>query len=220
MLLDLNRISISIKIYLMNNLQSDLIIDMNVLNKDDIDLLFSRQALKIKNIEISLCYTSSSSSVNQSNCFISSVNEYEKNYYFYHFVACHTNDDDVIKQKTRKWKLIFSILFDLQNLQNSINHMTMQLFTTSNINESKNSILVKIKCVQKTFDFTFFKVSRQCRRFKQHFISKNLLHKHIQHCSKDIKECKQTAMTEKWRKLWFIQIVNYWYFLLYTDNNH
>ena len=205
----------------MNNLQPDLIINMNVLNKDDIDLLLSRQALRIKDIEISLCYTPPSSSVNQSNCFISSVNKYEENYYFYHFVACHTNDGDVTKQKTRKWKLIFSILSDLQNLQNSVNHMTMQLFTTSNINESEDSILAKIKCFnQKTFDSTSFKVLRQCRRCKQHFISENLLHKHIQHCSKDIKKCKQTAMAEKWRKLWLIQIANYWYFLLYTDNNH
>ena len=58
-LLDSNKIPVRIKTYLVNNLQSDLIIDMNVLNKDDIDLLLTCQALKIKDIEISLCYTSS-----------------------------------------------------------------------------------------------------------------------------------------------------------------
>ena len=41
-LLDLNRIPVSIKVYLINELQFDLIINMNVLNKNNIDLLLSR----------------------------------------------------------------------------------------------------------------------------------------------------------------------------------
>ena len=103
-LLSFNRISVFIKVYLMNNLQLDLIINMNVLNKNDIDFLLSRQALRVENIEILLCYTSPSFSINKSNCFIFSVNEYKEyeNYYFYHFVADHTNNSDVTKQKTRK----------------------------------------------------------------------------------------------------------------------
>ena len=102
MLLNFNKISVFIKIYLINNLQFDLIINMNVLNKNNIDFLLNRQALKVKNIEISFCYTSSPLSINKNNCFISLINKYKKNYYFYYFIVDYTNNDNVTKQKTRK----------------------------------------------------------------------------------------------------------------------
>ena len=98
MFLKLDKILVFIKIYLINDFQLELIIDMNVLNKNDIDFLFSRQTLKIEDIEISLRYTSSS--INEINCFISAV-KHDYNHYFYHFVA-HTNNDDVIQLKIRK----------------------------------------------------------------------------------------------------------------------
>ena len=44
-------------------------------------------------------------------------------------------------------------------------------------------------------------ILRTCRRCKQHFTSGNLLHRHIQHCSKGTKGSKQAAMAGKWRKL-------------------
>ena len=99
MFLKFNKVFVFIKIYLINDFQFELIIDMNVLNRDDIDLLFSRQALKVENIEISLCYTSSP--INEISYFISAV-KHDYNHYFYHFIATHNNNDDVIESKTRK----------------------------------------------------------------------------------------------------------------------
>ena len=72
-LLNSNKISVQIKAYLMNNFQSDFIINMNVLNKNDINFLLIRQTLKIKDIEISLCYISSvshTSFITQQNVYI------------------------------------------------------------------------------------------------------------------------------------------------------
>ena len=72
-LLNLNKISVQIKTYLINNFQSSFIINMNVLNKNNINFLLIRQTLKIKNIEILLCYTSSTSFtsfITQSNVYI------------------------------------------------------------------------------------------------------------------------------------------------------
>ena len=61
-LLNFNKISIQMKVYLIDNLQSNFIINMNILNKNDINLLLTRQVLKIKDIEILLCYVSLTSS--------------------------------------------------------------------------------------------------------------------------------------------------------------
>ena len=199
-LLGPNKIPIPIKAYLVNNLQPGLIIGMDVLNRGDIDLLLSRQALRVGDIEIPLCYTPPSPSANQSNCFIPSANEYEENYYSYHFVAGHTNNGDVTKQKTRKWKPIPSILPGLQNLQNSANHMAMRPSITPEASESEGSILNQAKC-SNTKAFATPTIPRQCRRCKQHFTSGNLLHRHIQHCSTGTKGSRQAAMAGKWRKL-------------------
>ena len=89
-LLNFNRIFVQIKVYLVNNLQLELIIGMNVLNKGDIDLLFSRQSLRVGNIEISLCYTFSSMTGGFSY------------YISYYFIAGHTNSYNVTQSKQRK----------------------------------------------------------------------------------------------------------------------
>ena len=54
----------------MNNFQSNLIINMNVLNKNDINFLLIRQVLKIKDFEILLCYVSFISFITQSKIYI------------------------------------------------------------------------------------------------------------------------------------------------------
>ena len=64
-LLSFNKIFIQMKIYLIDNFQSNFIINMNVLNKNDMNFLLIRQALKIKNIEILLCYISFISFITQ-----------------------------------------------------------------------------------------------------------------------------------------------------------
>ena len=69
-LLNLNKIFIRMKAYLVDNFQSSFIININVLNKNDINLLLIRQALKIKDIEILLCYTSSTPFTTQSKVYI------------------------------------------------------------------------------------------------------------------------------------------------------
>ena len=90
-LLNLNRVSVQIKTYLMNNLSFNFIININVLNKKNINFLLTRQALKIKNIEISLCYVSSSSM---------KINNYDY-YIFYHFIT-YTNSHNIISSNIRK----------------------------------------------------------------------------------------------------------------------
>ena len=112
MLLSSNKIFIEIKTYFVNDFQLDFIIKTNVLNKKDIDFLFNRRMFRVKNIEISLIYISFSINDNATNYFIyeniymknneiiNEIDEYEN--YFYHFVIFHTNNNDVIKSKTRK----------------------------------------------------------------------------------------------------------------------
>ena len=144
-LLNFNRISMFIKVYLINKLQFKLIININVFNRGNIDLLLNHQALKVKDTEISLCYTPSPPAlVNRINSMFS-FNNYEEKYYFYHFNT-YTNNDNVITPKTRKQKFKSTLLHNLQTLQNSVNYITNQLFITSTTNESKNSILNLVKC--------------------------------------------------------------------------
>ena len=148
-LLGPNRIPISMKAYLVNNLQFGLIIGMDVLNRGDIDLLLSRQALRVGEIEISLCY-SSTMPVNEVPAEDLSINEMSavsyfispsgEGFYFYHFNAAHTNSDDVMRQKTRKWKLTSNLLSGLQMLQKSVNHIAKRFFISTAI-ESHGSIL-------------------------------------------------------------------------------
>ena len=79
------------KTYLVNNLPFDLIIDMNVLNRRDINLLLTRQALKVEDIEIPLCYASPPPM---------KINNYD-HYISYHFMT-HTNSHDITSSNTRK----------------------------------------------------------------------------------------------------------------------
>ena len=119
MLLNSNKILIQIKTYFVNDFQLDFIINTNVLNKENIDFLLNRRVFRVKNIEISLIYISFSINDNAINYFINEIiymknineiineiddfmskNEYEN--YFYHFVVFYTNNNNVIKSKTRK----------------------------------------------------------------------------------------------------------------------
>ena len=70
-LLNFNKFSIKIKTYLVNCLQSNLIIDMNVLNRDDMNFQLNRNMLVIKNVNVFLRYSSM------------------KIQTFYHFVICN-----------------------------------------------------------------------------------------------------------------------------------
>ena len=217
-LLDSNKIPVRIKTYLVNNLQSDLIIDMNVLNKDDIDLLLTCQALKIKDIEISLCYTSSI----ESKIYI--------NWIFYHFMT-HTNSHDITPLITRKWKFISRLMAELKSSSFSINEkkdrsnsatfdfshesLTYSPFTSASkfaLVFNKKSAESKFMCQSTEIEAEKLKnrnvasnrFSRQCRHCKQSFISENLLHRHVPHCNESTKEFKHARMTKKlngpWRK--------------------
>ena len=208
----------------------------------------------MENIEIFLCY-SSTMSINEMSITNLSINKIQtinyfisfskKKYYFYHFNIVHTNNDDIIKQKIRKWKFIFNFLFDFQMFQKSINHIANRFFILTLINESNilfiifdfhqmrinfyfksviinftslffistiklisNKKHVDLKTLNKSLknrDLTFLITTtsinnRICRRCKQHFILKNLLHKHILHCNKNIIEFKFTIKTVKLNK--------------------
>ena len=102
MFLNFCKIVVRVKTYLIKNFKFDFIIDMNVLNKNDIDFLFTRQILKIKNIEIFLYYVSSSSS---------------KIFTLYYFVVVYTNENDVISSNIHKWNFNFNFMFDVHIIQ-------------------------------------------------------------------------------------------------------
>ena len=228
MLLNSNKVFIQIKTYFVNSFQFDFIIKTNVLNKENIDFLFNRRVFRVKNIEISLIYISFSINDNAINHFINEIiymknineiineiddfmskNEYES--YFYHFVIFHTNNNDVIKSKTRKWKSIFNFLLDFQMLQNSINEITSRFFITSMINQSHaNKLFIDSSAFSFINFFIFINLcfSRKCRRCKQIFISKNLFYDHFKHCDKDIQKSKHARkLDEFWKNLWFSIIV-------------
>ena len=57
-LLNFNKFSVKIKTYLINHLQSELIIDMNVLSRDDMNFQFNRNMLVIKKMNVFLRYSS------------------------------------------------------------------------------------------------------------------------------------------------------------------
>ena len=87
----------------------------------------------------------------------------------------HTNDSDVTRQKTRP-------VTDIEMTQSPINQNAKRLFISLEINQSRNSIQIEIDCFKfKTFVIHFVNV-HFCRRYKQRFISKNLLHWHLRHC--------------------------------------
>ena len=70
-----------------------------------------------------------------------------------------------------------------------------------NVDSSNHNKLIEINDlilnIIKNNSNAFFKISRQCRRCKQKFISKNLLHNYFQHCKKDIKKSKSVVIIKK-----------------------
>ena len=185
MLLNFNKIFVIIKVYLIKSFQFDLIIDINVLNKNDIDFMFNRKSLKVKNIDIFLCYAFSPSSK-------------KANYnYFYHFMI-HTNNHVITFSYIRKWKSSFCFIIKSKSLSISINeksnrsnfatsNFTHQLFTstTSKISHMKLTLIFnkkfvdsKLMCQSTKIEVNSFKnknvffnnLFRKCRHCKQFFI--------------------------------------------------
>ena len=157
--------------------------------------------------------------INHANNHANNHTKNQTNDYANYHTNYHTNCHDVTRSKQRKWKSIVTSLINIQMFQNSINNIEFFIkHQAFSIHKKINLISIK-----KNIDFSdhnksielddlqsnnfFFKMFRQCRRCKQQFISRNLLHKHLQHCSKDIKEFSNANRIEKldrfWRKLWF-----------------
>ena len=193
-LLNLNKISVQIKTYLINNFQSSFIINMNVLNKNNINFLLIRQTLKIKNIEILLCYTSSTSFtsfITQSNVYI--------NWIFYHFMI-YTINYNITLSYIRKWKFISRFIIESKLFSFSINEkINRSNFATSSflssflhefftiVSHMKNTLILNKKFVDskimyhstefkinsfKNINVVFFDFFRKCRYCKQFFIFK------------------------------------------------
>ena len=105
-LLNSNKISVFIKTYIVNSLKPNFIINMNVLNKENIDFMLSRQTFRVKNIKISLCYVSSS--IDKIIDKISYEASYKiENYYFYYFVVDLLNINNVNALNIKKNKIYF-----------------------------------------------------------------------------------------------------------------
>lgn len=147
-LLNFNKIFVQIKIYLIDNLKSNLIIDINVLNKENMNLMFTRQILKMKDIEISLYY-------------ILSSKRHITIYQSYHFMI------------------------------NALNFNKKHAHFSKNVQSSKFYDLKTHNAIK-----SFYQKSHKCRKCKQHFNSRNLLHEHLTHYKKSIKNFKRVAMNE------------------------
>ena len=213
MLLNFNKVFVIIKAYLVEGLQFDFIIDMNVLNRTDIDFMLSRKSLRVKNIDISLCYASSFSSKKTNS------------HYFYHFMT-----HDIFSSYTWKWKSTFCFIIKSRSSSFSINeklersnfatlNFTHQLFTsaTSKISHMKLTLVFnkkfadsKLMCQSTEIEVNSFKnrdvffnsFFRKCRHCKQFFIFENLFHRHLQHCNKSIKEFKHVRIIKKLNDFW------------------
>ena len=68
-LIEFNKFSLRVKIYLIQNFQSNLIIDINILKRDDINFQLNKNMLIINKIDVLLNYSSS-----------------QNNYIFFYFV--------------------------------------------------------------------------------------------------------------------------------------
>ena len=186
MLLNFNKILVTIKVYLIKNLQFDFIIDMNVLNKSDIDFMLNRKSLKVKNIDILLCYAFSSSSK-------------KINYYFYHFMT-YTNKRNIIFLYIRKWKSFSNFINRSISLLISINKKSNRSFNFATLSFSyefftnrffifvlhmkitlvfnKKFVDLKFICQSTKIEINsfenknvaFFNFFRKCRHCKQFFI--------------------------------------------------
>ena len=88
-LIEFNKIFLRVKIYLIQNFQSSLIINMNVLKRNDINFQLSRNMLIINEIDVFLNYSSSTLKL------ASNLN----NYIFFHFVIAIDIKIDIKKSK-------------------------------------------------------------------------------------------------------------------------
>ena len=169
--------------------------------------------MKIKNIEISLCYTF----ITQSKIYI--------NWIFYHFMI-YTNNYNITFSFTRKWKFFsrfitsrsFSILINKKlNRSNVVatssftyQFFTIILFMKSKLIFNKKYVESKIMCQSikieinsfKNINVAFFKFFRKCRHCKQFFIFENLFYKHISYCNINIKKFKHARITKKLNDFW------------------
>ena len=91
----------------------------------------------------------------------------------------HTNGSDVTRQKTRNWKPIARPVADIQMAQFSANQNARRPSFSTEVNQSENEVQTKAYVSQ----LTHFGSAHVCRRCKQRFILKDLLYKHLRHCS-------------------------------------
>ena len=202
-LLNLNKFSIKIKTYLIDRLQSDLIIDMNVLNRDDIDIQLSRNMLVIEEVNVFLRYSSVRAQT------------------FYHFIICNIMKS-IQNIRNRKWKFdmkksmhfaskmlcIFDSDARIEIIKTSIetfNNEALKEIDQSEVQNYKQSENAKFEKFSTEYDdssklrsasifvarfainFVCHIVFHTCRRCKQFFDFDNLLYKHLNHCDRDIK---------------------------------
>ena len=195
-LLDFNKFSVKINTYLIDRLQSDLIIDMNVLDRDDMNFQLSRNMFVIEEIDVLLRYSSM------------------KIQTFYHFVICNIMKS-IQKFRNRKWR------YDAKKSMNNASKMlcifdscvrieiinaNLETFNEIDQSEAQNYIqcenakfeefsakyddLNKFRNVSflvARFVVNFVCVFYKCRRCKQFFDFDNLFHRHLIHCNRDIK---------------------------------
>ena len=206
MLLELNKFFVTIKIYLINRLQSDFIIDMNFLNRDDIDLRFNRNTFVIKKVNVSLCYSSI------------------RNHTFYYFNTHYITNCIEIKIN-KKWKYNTKKSIDFASkvfciFESCVRIESIEEIDQSEVRDYKQCENVKFEkyftmyddliksesvlnfVVRFAINFVDYIVFHICRRCKQFFDSDNLLHRHFTHCNRNIK-CRDFArdFVAFWRKL-------------------
>ena len=200
-LLNFNKFPIKIKTYLIDRLQSNLIIDMNVLNRDDIDFQLNRNMLVIKKMNVSLRYSPM------------------KTQTFYHFVICNIMKS-IQKNFNKKWKFNVKksmnyaskmLRISEQNSRIEISNANINAFDNKTINEIDQSRVQNYKqCENAKFEkfsamyddlnkfrnvsffvvrlaVNFVCVFHICRRCKKFFDFDNLLHEHFIHCNRNIK---------------------------------
>ena len=204
-LLNFNKFFVKIKTYLINHLQSNLIIDMNVLNRDDMNFQLNRNMFVIKKMNVFLRYSS------------------VKIQTFYHFVICNIIKS-IQKNLNKKWKFdmkksmnfaskilcIFEscvrieiINVDIETFNNkTFNNETREIdqSETQNYKQCENAKSEKFSAMYDDlskfrnvsifvvrFAINFVCVFHTCRRCKQFFDFDNLLHKHFIHCNRNIK---------------------------------
>ena len=219
-LLNFNKFSIKIKTYLVDRLQLNLIIDINVLSRDDIDIQLNRNMLVIEEMNVLLCYSSTKSQT------------------FYHFVICNIMQS-IQKSRNKKWKYDMKTSMNYaskrfyifeSNARIEIINADIKIFDNEalkQINQSKvqnykqyenvkfekfstmyddlikfESVSFFVVCFAVKFNFVCHIVSHTCRRCKQFFNFDNLLYRHLIHCNRDIKSRDVARdLIDLWRRL-------------------